>query len=153
MLDEVEWLREQLPHWPICLILYQYRTHDTAAFQAKAEHLGISLLWIPKGATGIYQSLDRRVFGALRSKGRVKWRSYYFEYNSRCDTQTAAALLIASWNELSDSVIAAGWNFDEPPAELDSDDSSDDEEFKLNLNSDSDEWDEGYSDQGSEDGP
>jgi hypothetical protein len=61
--------------------------------------------------------------------------------------------LIVSWNELSDSAIAAGWNFDETPAELDSDDSSNDEEFELDLNSDSDEWDEGYSDQGSEDGP
>jgi hypothetical protein len=48
-----------------------------------------------------------------------------------CDTETAAAPLIASWNELSDSLIAAGWNFDETPAELDSDDSSDDEEFEL----------------------
>jgi hypothetical protein len=85
-----------------------------AAFQAKAEHLGISLLWIPKGATGIYQPLDRRVFGALISKGRAKWRSHYFEHNSPCDTETAASLLIASWNELPDSVIAAGWNFDEP---------------------------------------
>jgi hypothetical protein len=39
--------------------------------------------------------------------------------------------MIISSNELSDSVIAAGWNFDETPAELDSDDSSDDEEFEL----------------------
>jgi hypothetical protein len=50
MLDDLEWLREQLPHGPICLILDQYRTHDTTAFQAKAEHLGISLLWTLKGA-------------------------------------------------------------------------------------------------------
>jgi hypothetical protein len=153
MLDYPEWLREQLPHGPICLILGQYRTHDTEAFQAEAEHLGISLLWIPKGATGIYQPLDRRVFGALKSKSKAKWRNHYFEHNSPCDTETAVALLAASWNELSDSVIAAGWNFDKTPAELDSDDSSDDEEFEVDLNSDSDEWDEGYSDQGSEDGP
>jgi hypothetical protein len=52
-------------------------------------------------------------------------------HNSPCDTETVAALLIASWNELSDSVIAAGWNCDEIPAELDSDDSSDDEKFEL----------------------
>jgi hypothetical protein len=37
MLDDLEWLREQLPHGPICLILGQYHTHDTAAFQAKAD--------------------------------------------------------------------------------------------------------------------
>jgi hypothetical protein len=52
-------------------------------------------------------------------------------HDSPCDTETAAALVITSWNELSDSVITSGWDFDETPAELDSDDSSDDEEFEL----------------------
>jgi hypothetical protein len=82
MPDYLERLRELLPHGPICLILDQYRTGDTAAFQAKAEHLGISLLWIPKETAGIYQPLDRRVFGALKSGGRAKWWSYCFEHNS-----------------------------------------------------------------------
>jgi hypothetical protein len=52
-------------------------------------------------------------------------------HNSPCNAETAAALVIASRNEILDSVIATGWNFDEMPAELDSDDSSDDEEFEL----------------------
>jgi hypothetical protein len=63
----------------------------------------------------------------------------------------AAALLIASWVELSDSVISAAWDFDEIPAELDRDDSSDDDEFELALDSNSDSPDENASDCGSED--
>jgi hypothetical protein len=43
---------------------------------------------------------------------------------------------------LSDAAISAGWNFEETPIELDSDDSSDDEEFQLTLDSESDEWEE-----------
>jgi hypothetical protein len=39
---------------------------------------------------------------------------------------------------LSDSVISAGWNFNEMPVELGSDDSSNDDEFALNLDSDRD---------------
>jgi hypothetical protein len=58
-----------------------------------------SLLWIPKGALGIYQPLDRRIFEAAR-------------------------------------------NFDETPAELNSDGSSDDDEFELVLDSKSDQWNE-----------
>jgi hypothetical protein len=153
MLDYLEWLREQLPNGPVCLILDQYRQHDTETFQANAEQFGITILWILKGTTRIYQPLDRRVFGAFRSKGRAKWRTYYFERNNPCDTQTAAALLIASSDELSDSVIATGWNFNETPTELDGDDSPDDREFELDLYSDSDEWDEDYPGQSAQNDP
>jgi hypothetical protein len=54
MLHYLYWLREHLPNRPVCLILSQYGTYETDSFQAKAQHLGISLLWIPKGATGVY---------------------------------------------------------------------------------------------------
>jgi hypothetical protein len=65
----------------------------------------------------------------------------------------AAALLRASWEELSDSVISAAWDFDEVPAELDGDDSSDDDEFELALDSNSDGPDENAFDRVSEDDP
>jgi hypothetical protein len=146
MLDSLDWLRARVPDGPICLILDQYGTHVTEAVQNKASELGTSLLWVPKGATGIYQPLDRRVFGALKSKGRAKWRRSNLEQSNRCDRETAAALLIASWEELSDSVVSAAWDFDEPSAELDSDDSSDDDEFDLTLDSNSDGLDAESSD-------
>jgi hypothetical protein len=46
--------------------------------------------------------------------------------------------MLDSWEELFDSVILASWDLDETPADLESDDSSNDEEFDLAVNSDSD---------------
>jgi hypothetical protein len=42
---------------------------------------------VPKGATGKYQPLDRCVFGALKSKGRVKWQRRFME---KCTKAIAA---------------------------------------------------------------
>jgi hypothetical protein len=137
MLCYLDWLRAQLPNGPICLLLDQYRTHETDRFQIKAHRVGISLLWIPKGATGIYQPLERRVFAAVKAKVRAKWRRFYFEHGRACDRTIAAGLLIASWEELSNAAISARWHFDETPncsafPELES----------TPLDSESDEWDE-----------
>jgi hypothetical protein len=65
-------------------------------------------------------------------------------HNKPCDRVIAGSLLEESWDELSDSIISAGWNFSEMPVELDSDDSPDDDEFALSLDSDREEWNEEY---------
>jgi hypothetical protein len=52
----------------------QFTVHTTDKITETAEELGIEIIWVPKGATGKYQPLDRRTFGALKSKGRTKWR-------------------------------------------------------------------------------
>jgi hypothetical protein len=70
MLEYLDWLRDHIPAEPLGLLLDQHRTHTTPAMTEKAEMLGIELIWIPKGATGRYQPLDKRTFGALKAKGR-----------------------------------------------------------------------------------
>jgi hypothetical protein len=55
---------------PICPLMDQYTTHVTDAVVFTAWELGIYIIWIPNGATGRYQPLDKRVFGALKSKGK-----------------------------------------------------------------------------------
>jgi hypothetical protein len=77
-----------------------------------------------------------------RRTARAKSRIFYFEHNKGCDRAVDAALLIASLEELLESVISVGWNFNATPLELDNDHSSDDDEFELTLDSDSEEWDE-----------
>jgi hypothetical protein len=89
----------------------------------------------------IYRLLDRRVFGGLKANGRAKRRMFDFEQSKSCDIAIAAALPMESWEEWSESITPAGWNFNEAPAELESVASSNDDEFKFLLNSDSDEWD------------
>jgi hypothetical protein len=104
MLDYLDWLRSQMPSEPLCLLLDQFGTHTTELVTTKAEALGIEMIWIPKGATGRSQPLDRRTFGAPKAKGKAKWRHQFAEhYGMGCTRDLTAELLLQSWNELSDS--------------------------------------------------
>jgi hypothetical protein len=103
-----------------------------------AEELGIEIIWIPKGATGKCQALDRLTFGALKSKGRAKWRFIFSEgCGKQCTKEIAAELLLQWWAELSDSAVEAGWDFNEPAAEDDESESeSSDDKFVLETGTD-----------------
>jgi hypothetical protein len=141
MLDYLEWLRRQMPPEPLCLLMDQYGTHTTDAVNEKAEALGIELIWIPRGATGRYQPLDRRTFGALKAKGKAKWRHEFTEhYGMGCTREIGAELLLQSWSELSDSAVAAGWDYAEELDEYEESDDPDDE-FHLQMATDTDDED------------
>jgi hypothetical protein len=104
--------------------------------------MSLEIAWIPKGATGLYQPLDRRPFGALKSKGRAKWKRYYHDnYGVSCTRDVAAQLLLEPWDELSESVILAGSDFgDHEPSGSESDDS--DDEFERQVDTDCEDLDE-----------
>jgi hypothetical protein len=108
-LDYLDWLQTQMPPEPLCLLLDQFGTNTTGLVTTKAEALGIEMIWIPKGATGRYQPLDRRTFGARKAKGKANWRPQFAEhYGMGCTRERAAELRLQSWDELSDSRVAAG---------------------------------------------
>jgi hypothetical protein len=118
----------------ICLLLDQFNAHDTPTVHDEASTLNIHLVFILKDGTGKYQTLDRRVFEALKSKGRAKWARYYEANPGRvCTREITADLLLTFWDELENSCIVAGWN---PRAGVmdDTSSSSDDEEWSLTLN-------------------
>jgi hypothetical protein len=104
MLPYLHWLRTQITAPEICLPLNQFDTHNTSTVHDEASKLNIHLVFIPKGGTGKYQPLDRRVFGALKSKGRAKWARCYEANPGRvCTHEIAADLLLTSWDELDNS--------------------------------------------------
>jgi hypothetical protein len=74
MQQHLHWVRAPIPGEPIRLIKDQFTVHTTDEVTETAEELGIEIIWLPKGATGKYHPLDRRTFGALKSKGRAKWK-------------------------------------------------------------------------------
>jgi hypothetical protein len=106
----------------------QYGTYTAPEIQAEAESLGIEIIWVPRGGTGGYQLLDHRTFGALKSKGKgkAKWRRYFNDHHgTSCTRGIAAELLLESWNELSDSVVTASWDYGESIEDEDDDESDD----------------------------
>jgi transposase len=143
MIEYLNWLRRQIPGEPLCLIMDQYTTHTAAETEREAENLGIEVIWVPRGGTGRYQPLDRRIFGALKSKGKAKWRRYFNDhYGAGCTKEMGAQLLLESWNDLSESVVTAGWDYGEPAGDDDDDESDDsDDDFELRMCTDSSDED------------
>jgi transposase len=134
MLQFLQWLRTQIEAPEICLVLDQFHAHDTPEVHEMAQAHNIHLLFVPRGGTGRYQPLDRRVFGALKAKGRAKWATnYQANPGTSCTRPIAAALLLACWAELSESCVLAGWDLEADPMESDSSSSDSDGEWSLTL--------------------
>jgi hypothetical protein len=137
MIQFLDWLREQVAAPEICLVLDQFDAHNTPCVHEKAQANNIHLLFVPKGGTGRYHPLDRRVFGALKVKGRAKWATtYQANPGMDCTRPVAAELLLTSWAELSESCVLAGWDIQEDPIENQSSSSDSDEEWSLTLSED-----------------
>jgi hypothetical protein len=122
----------RIPHEPICLVMDQFAAHTADSVVTEAEAPGIEIIWVPKGATGRYQPLDWRTFGALKSKGKTKWKFMFSQHcGVKCDRRIGAELLLQSWEELSESAVAAGWDFGEPDEDEESESGSSHDEFEL----------------------
>jgi hypothetical protein len=109
--------------------LDQFSAHGTDQAVGIAAELMIEIMWVPERATIFYQPLHRRVFGALKSKGCAKRSCLYGQnYRHLSNRETAAWLLLESWDELFDSVMTAACDFNE-----DESDSNCDDNFELRL--------------------
>jgi hypothetical protein len=105
----LDWLRTHVNAGHIVLTLDQFDADNTLEIHARADELGIELAFIPRGGTGTYQPLDRRVFGALKSKGCAKWIAHAFQNpGAECTRPEAVQLLLESWEELPEACIQSG---------------------------------------------
>jgi hypothetical protein len=141
MLHYLDWLRQQMLPEPFGMSMDQFGTHTTEAVINKAEVLEIEVIRNPNGATGRYQPLDRRTFGALKAKVKAKWGQKFAEhYGMASPQEVAAELLLQSWGELSDFAVTARWDYGE---ELDEEKESDDSdgEFHLHMAAETDDED------------
>jgi hypothetical protein len=86
--------------------------------------------------------LDRRTFGALKSKGRAKWRTCFDGHGgARRARETGAALLLASRDGLPESRISAGSDFGESPEENEQEPDESDDDFELPMATSSEDED------------
>lgn len=128
-LEYLSFLRQVIPDGPLCLVLDQYPTHLTPTSASRAADLNIRIVRVPKGATGIWQPLDRRIYGAMKSMARARWaRLFARSEMPRATRELAAELALTCWKEISEELILEAWNFDEtypeedPGDDIDSDD-------------------------------
>lgn len=147
----LELLHEWMSGEPCVLILDRFSAHESDATREKADELGIRLVFIPTSATDLYQPLDRRVFGALKSKGCKCFYDFAYEKNRGYTPSEAADVFVKCWYSLSIDLIHKAWNlsdvfeeeeendesfeekseYEEEVDELENDDSEDSDDLLL----------------------
>lgn len=122
-----KWMNEER----CALIIDRYSAHRTDKVFEKARSLGIRLVFIPTSATDIYQPLDRRVFGTLKSMGASVVDDYVFETNESPSKAQSADFFISCWYGMSRLVIASAWDLTENNEDEDEDNEEVDPTFTL----------------------
>ena len=128
-----KWMKKQ----PCALILDQYPSHVSQSTREKAEELKIRLVFIPTSATDLFQPLDVRVFGTLKSMASSEFDDYVFKYDKGFTKPEAADLYIRCWKKLTREFIVSAWTFNE-------EDTSDDDDSDHDSDSDFKEYDSDY---------
>jgi hypothetical protein len=77
---------------------------------AKAQELYIGLILVPRGGMAIHQPLDRRVYGAMKSKARGKFdRLRVFDSEALGNKEMVAKFARECWIELTMENIFDAW--------------------------------------------
>jgi hypothetical protein len=109
--DYLHHLRESYPDGSeLRLLLDCYSAHRTDAVRATADLLNIRLHFIPPGMTDEFQPLDRRVFGILKSYGKMLFLRRLTTCVGRRTKQNAVQDLMAAWEHLLPTAIEAAWD-------------------------------------------
>ena len=131
--DVMHFYLHQLQLWtnsrPCVLILDRYTSHTSESTKNIAKNLGIRLVYIPTSATDLYQPLDKRIFGVMKSSAGSNFNKFVFTENRAYTKSEAADLFINTWNRLSSHVILSAWDEDEQN-ENQSDSSSSSSDFE-----------------------
>jgi hypothetical protein len=110
MIKYLEWLSVNCGGEPLMLVLDVSAAHRTTKVKARAAELNIELLFVPAGGTSLYQPLDRRVFGELKSRARHG----FFQLAGRTGVhgatpEQAIIILVNAWNAISPENIRQAW--------------------------------------------
>jgi len=72
MENYLKWLHEKMDKKPFALVLDCFRAHIDEKVKKLANDLTIELIIVPACGTGIYQPLDRKIFGIVKAKLRAR---------------------------------------------------------------------------------
>ena len=100
-----KWMNEK----PCALVLDRYASHVSENTKAVANNLGITLIYIPTSATDVYQPLDKRIFGIMKSMASSQYDDKVFDQNQAYSKSEAADLFISLWKKLSHHSILSAW--------------------------------------------
>ena len=118
------------------LILDKYASHVSEATKRKAAELNIRLVFIPTSATDMFQPLDVRVFGALKSMASSEFDNHVFDHDRGFTKAEAADLFIKCWHKLTNVFIVNAWSINENSSDSEPSSHASDADF-VDYDSDS----------------
>ena len=105
---------EQVAEWmdgeECALILDRFSAHVSETTRRNAERHRIRLVFIPTSGTDLFQPLDIRVFGCLKSMAQSRYNEDHFLTQEAYTRSEAADLFVTCWYRLSVDVIHKAWN-------------------------------------------
>jgi len=112
MKSYIDWLQIQMNNQPCALIIDCFRAHTNEEVKNYAKGKKIEIILVPACGTGIYQPLDRKIFGILKAKLRAdesqkKLLQEEVEYKNRYKIIEEA--MNAAWEEISEEAQISAW--------------------------------------------
>ena len=95
-----------------CLLLWDvHASHRHESVKQAAQEHGICLSFIPAGQTAIWQPLDRRIFGIVKQKAKLRFQEVIIRKGlENVDMIDAIVVLIEVWRSLSEQTIRKAWS-------------------------------------------
>jgi hypothetical protein len=107
--QHLRWLAETHQR-PLLLIWDLFSAHRDSSVQELARNLGIKPEFIPAGATGELQPLDRRIFGNLKQRARRRFDDDVLEGRTRSlQIGPAVCVLLDAWASIEQDEVLDAW--------------------------------------------
>lgn len=130
----LKWFNRYTQYRHKYLVWDLHSSHRDANVKDYAQRKKTTLSFVPAGQTGIWQPLDRRILGALKSSCHSKFQKMMLEKKlEEVDLIDALVILLKKWRKLKAATIKAAWSHlierdDEPEYEYDVEGYSEDED-------------------------
>jgi hypothetical protein len=112
------WLSEITRGQPTVLVWDLFAAHRDAVVKEQARHLGIRLEFIPPGATGLCQPLDRRIFGILKQRAKARFDRRNLDWaQDEFRIGESIAILIECWDSITQEQVLSAWQHFQDPDE------------------------------------
>ena len=112
MIDYLNLVHEWIPE-PCALVLDLFASHHCQAVKDRAQELGIDLIFVPANGTGLYQPLDRKIFGILKKQLSSLERSNPIKVEKHIKKYQIVNERVGNiFKKISEKAIISSWDFD-----------------------------------------
>jgi hypothetical protein len=87
-----------------------FTAHRCSEAKELARQFNIRLEFIPAGATGEYQPLDRMIFGNLKSRTGIRFDRLWIVQKHEPAMQDSIAMMFDAWKSIGQNEVLDAWD-------------------------------------------